>query len=392
MNVVAVPLAFVAASSATWGPEGAAGEIAYLLIVMTFPLVGLLIVRQQPRNTIGWLLLGIGGVSAVSALADNYATYGVLVNPGSVPGPEVVAAINEGSWAPWIGLMGTFLILLYPDGHLPSQRWRWVARLSAVTIVVVAVTIIFLPGTLEEGPIPDMPNPLGVEAAEPVLKVLIAIFLPLLPLCIVACAIAVVGRFRRSANVERLQLKWLAAAGAVVALLYLITMVVVALQELTSVLDAAGTVVTAVQTVSILSFLLLPVAIGIAILRHRLYDIDVVIKRALVYGSLTALLGAIYLGLVLLLQLVLNPVTQQSDLAVAGSTLAVAGLFGPARARIQSTVDRHFYRRRYDAARTIDAFADRLRHEVDLDAVGSGLQAAVNDTVQPAHVSLWLRP
>jgi hypothetical protein len=392
MNVVAVPLAFVAASSATWGPEGAAGEIAYLLIVMTFPLVGLLIVRQQPRNTIGWLLLGIGGVSAVSALADNYATYGVLVNPGSVPGPEVVAAINEGSWAPWIGLMGTFLILLYPDGHLPSQRWRWVARLSAVTIVVVAVTIIFLSGTLEEGPIPDMPNPLGVQAAEPVLKVLIAIFLPLLPLCIVACAIAVVGRFRRSANVERLQLKWLAAAGAVVALLYLITMVVVALQELTSVLDAAGTVVTAVQTVSILSFLLLPVAIGIAILRHRLYDIDVVIKRALVYGSLTALLGAIYLGLVLLLQLVLNPVTQQSDLAVAGSTLAVAGLFGPARARIQSTVDRHFYRRRYDAARTIDAFADRLRHEVDLDAVGSGLQAAVNDTVQPAHVSLWLRP
>jgi hypothetical protein len=214
----------------------------------------------------------------------------------------------------------------------------------------------------------------------------------MLPLCILACAVALVGRFRSSVGVERLQLKWLAAAGAVVALLYLITMVMVALHELTPLLDGAGGAVTAVQTMSMLSFVLLPVAIGIAILRYRLYDIDLVIMRALVYGSLTAMLGGVYLGLVLLLQLLLYPVTEESDLAVAASTLAVAGLFGPARGRIQGIVDRRFYRSHYDAARTIDAFAGSLRHEVDLEAVGSGLQTAVHDTMQPAHISLWLRP
>jgi hypothetical protein len=392
MVLAAVPMAFVSSSPGSWGPSGLAGEVAYLIIVMAFPLVGLLILRLQPRNTIGWILMGIGGVSAVSSLADNYATYGLLVNPGSLPGPLVVAGLNEGSWAPWIGLMGTFLILLYPDGRLPSPRWRPLGWLCAVTITVVTVSIVFLPGEMEEGPVAGAVNPLGSRAVEPVLTVVLGVFLPLLPLCIVACAVALVGRFRRSVGIERLQLKWLAAAAAVVALLYLLTMVTVSLFELTPLLKGAGGVVTAVQTVSILSFVLLPGAIGIAILRHRLYDIDIVINRALVYGLLTAMLGAVYLGSVLLLQLVLSPVTQSSDLAVAGSTLAVAGLFGPARVRTQNTVDRHFYRGRYDATRTIDAFADRLRHEVDLDAVGSGLQAAVNDTVQPAHVSLWLRP
>jgi hypothetical protein len=391
MFLAAVPMAFLS-SSGSWGAGGPVGEISYLVLVMVFPLMGLLIVRQQPRNTIGWVLLSIGGVSSVSGLADNYATYGVLVDPGSVPGPEVMAAFNEGTWAPWIGLMGTFLILLYPDGHLPSERWRPVAWLSAVTIVVVTVVITFQPGPLEEGPIPGTINPLGWRAAEPVLDVLLVVFLPMLPLCIVACAVAVICRFRRSAGVERLQLKWLAMAGVVVALLYLLTMVVVGLEGLTSVLDGAGAWVTAVQTVSLQAFVLLPIAIAIAILRYRLYDIDVLINRALVYGLLTAMLGVVYFGLVLLLQLVLYPVTQESDLAVAGSALAVAVLFRSARGRIQGIVDRRFYRSRYDAARTIDAFAGGLRHEVDLEAVGSGLQTAVHDTMQPAHVSLWLRP
>jgi hypothetical protein len=380
------------ATAGSWGGGGTAGDVVFALTVMTFPFVGLLILRRQPRNTIGWLLMAVGLVWGLGALADNYATYGLLVRPGSVPGPAVVAALNEGSWAPWIGLMGTFLILLYPDGHLPSPRWRPLAWLSGATIVVVTLTITFLPGRLEEGPVPTLMNPLGSRATAPVLYVLLGIFLPLLPLCIVACAVALVRRFRRSRGVARQQLKWLATAGAVVALLYLLTMAMTLITEARASSGNAAGWVTILQAVATLSFVLLPLAIGIAILRHRLYDIDVVVNRALVYGSLTATLAGVYLALVLLLQQVLSPLTAESDLAVAGSTLTVAALFRPARARFQSLVDRRFYRSRYDAARTLAAFAGRLRHELDVQAVGGDLRAVVSESVQPAHVSLWLRP
>ncbi len=393
MMVVALPLSFldqeVAAES--WGSGGNVGEFVFAGVVMVFPLVGLLILRRQPRNPVGWLLMAVGLTWGVGALADNYAAYGLLVNPGSVPAPDIVAALNEGSWVPWIGSMGTFLILLYPDGHLPSPRWRPVAWLSAVTILVLTAAVVFLPGQLEESPVPTLQNPLGSEAARPVINALLFTFLPLLPLCIVACAVALVRRFRRSRGIEKQQLKWLAAAGAVVAFLYLLTMVMVLLKETSTFSGDVAGWVTTLQNVSILSFVLLPVAIGIAILRHGLYEIDVIINRALVYAFLTATLAGVYLGTVLLLQLVLNPLTQQSDLAVAGSTLAVAALFRPARTKIQATVDRRFYRSRYDAARTLDTFADRLRSELDLDAVGTDLRAVVGETMQPAHVSLWLR-
>ncbi len=374
-----------------WDGEALA-DVAFTVVISTFPLVGLLILRLQPRNTIGWLLMGVGFVSGLSGLADNYAHYGLLVNPGSLPRPDVVAALNEGSWAPPIGLMGTFLILLYPNGHLPSPRWRPVAWVCAVTIVTVTLAIDFFPGHVEDSPVPNLVNPLGWQAGQLILTVLLAIFLPLVPLCILACAVALVRRFRRSHGIERLQLKWLATAATVVATLYLLIMVSVLLTTTGFISGRALVLVSVLQQVAILSFVLLPIAIGIAILRHGLYQIDVVINRALVYGSLTVALAVVYLGSVLLLQLALSPVTQQSDLAVAGSTLAVAALFHPARTSIQATVDRRFYRARYDAIRTVDAFATRLRHELDLDAVGADLRTAVHETVQPAHVSLWLRP
>jgi len=375
----------------SWGSGGFVGDLSFVAVVMAFPLVGLLILRLQPRNAIGWLLIAVGMVAGLGLAADSYAIYGLLIRPGSVPAPAVLAAVNEASWVPWIGLMGTFLILFYPDGHLPSPRWRPLAWLSAVTMFVVTVAIVFQPGKMEEGPVPAMENPIGSHAAQPVLSVLLAVFLPLLPLCIVACAVALVRRFRRSRGIERQQLKWLATAGAVVAFAYLLTMVSVFLKDTNLISADATGWVTALQTLSVLSFVLLPAAIGIAILRHRLYGIDVIINRALVYGFLTGTLAAVYLGSVLFLQLVLSPLTNQSDLAVAGSTLAVAALFGPVRTRSRHVVDRRFYRSRYDATRTLDDFAVRLRHELALDAVGADLRAAVHATVQPAHVSLWLR-
>ena len=390
MSAAAVPLATAdePPTSESWEGGGLLGDLTFALMVVTFALTGLLITRRQPRNTVGWLLLGISLVWGLTALADNYARYGLLLEPGSVPGPDVAAAISEGAWAPGIGLMGTFLILLYPDGHLPSPRWRPVAYLSAVTMALVFLVVDLAPGQLEESPVPTLPNPLAVEPTSPAWPVLLATVPPLLPLCIVACTVALVQRFRHSVGVERQQLKWLTTAGAGVAALYLLVMTSTGLTQVMT--GEAPGWVSVLQSVTYLPFILLPLAIGIAILRHRLYDIDVVINRTLVYGSLTVTLAALYLGTVLVLQLVLSPHTNESDLAVAGSTLAVAALFQPARRRIQAVVDRRFYRARYDSARTLEAFSEQLRHSVDLDALHTDLRRVVTVTMQPQHVSLWL--
>ncbi|MEO7422008.1 MAG: hypothetical protein ABIU87_06400 [Ornithinibacter sp.] len=386
---IAIPLLLTSRSSGA--PRGPSfSDLVLPILVASFPLVGLLILRRQPRNTIGWILMAIGLVWGVSGLLDDYALYGLVVAPGTVPGADVAVALNQGSWAPGLGLMGTFLILLFPDGHLPSPRWAPVAWVAGVTLAVVTVVIAPRPGTFDDGPFPGLRNPLGWQAGEGLLTALLYIFLPLLPLSILACAAGLATRFRRSKGVERQQLKWLASAGAVVASLYIVAMLC-GLFMFLGVLTQT-TVVSLLQNSSVLSFMLLPAAIGMAVLRHGLYEIDVVINRALVYASLTAMLLVVYLASVLLLQLVLTPLTNESDLAVAGSTLAVAALFGPARRRIQRIVDRRFYRNKYDAARTLDEFTDRLRHQVDLDAVGVDLRSVVDTSVRPAHVSLWVRP
>ena len=364
-------------------------DLALVVLVAIFPLVGLLILRRQPRNTIGWVLIAIGLAWGVSGLLDDYAVYGLLVAPGTVPGADVAFALNQGAWAPGFGLMGTFLILLFPDGHLPSPRWAPVAWVAGLALTGVTLVIAFMPGPYEDPPVPGLRNPVGWQAGEGVLQVLLVVFLPLVPLSVLACAAGLVTRFRRSSGVERQQLKWLASAGAVVGLLYGLAMLC-ALFVTTGVVTQTP-LVSLVQNAGILSFMLLPGAIGLAVLRHGLYQIDVVINRALVYTSLTATLLLVYLGSVLLLQIALAPLTNESDVAVAGSTLAVAALFGPARSRIQRAVDQRFYRSRYDAELTVDLFATRLRDEVDLDAVGADLLTAVDSTMQPAHASLWVR-
>jgi hypothetical protein len=394
MLLISVPLLYSTPSEGAggWGIGGIAGVLLFELSVMAFPFVGLLIVRKQPRNTIGWLLQGIGLVWGLTIMADSYARYGLVVNPGGVPGPDVVAALNEGSWAPGVGLMGTFLVLLFPDGRLPSPRWRPVAWLSGISIIGLTVAITLQAGRLEESPVPDLGNPIAWEAGQPAVELALLVFFPLLPLCIVACAVALVLRFRRSSGVERLQLKWLATAGAGVAFIVLLTIGAVIVHDAGAFKGGHPGWLRAMETLLLVSFVLPAAAIGVAVLRHRLYELDLVINRALVYATLTAVLAGVYLGSVLLLQLLLSPLTSQSDLAVAGSTLAVSALFGPLRRRIQRVVDRRFYRSRYDAAQTINAFADRLRQELVVDAIGAELRATVRETMQPERVSLWLRP
>jgi len=288
--------------------------------------------------------------------------------------------------------MGIFLVLLFPDGTLPSPRWRPVAWIAGLTLVAVPVLIALSSQKLENSALPALDNPLAWKRGTHFLEALTFVTLPLIPLSFLAAASSLVLRFRRSSGVERLQLKWLATAGAVVALLYLLAMAASLATLVPPFQSGAKAWVSATQTAAIVSFMLLPTAIAVAILRHRLYDIDVVINRTLVYGALTLTLAASYAGSVLLLQGLLSPITQQSDLAVAASTLLVAALFQPARRRIQSAVDRRFYRSRYDAARTLDAFATRLRSELDLDAIGSDLRSTAVNAVHPEHVSLWIRP
>ena len=365
-----------------------AQSVTFVLVLGMFPASGLLVLRRQPRNAVGWLLLAVGCTWGVGGFGDAYARYGLVIDPGTVPMPEVGAAVSSAIWAPALGLMATFLVLLFPDGRLPGPRWRPLAIASGVVIATLTLTLLLTPGELFEGPLAGAPNPLGVDALRPVVDVVLGTLLLGLTLCVVASACSLVVRFRRSRGVERQQLKWMTTAAAVMALTFF-TNILVSLPYSEG--SEPGWLV-AFNSLAFATWALLPAAIAAAVLRHGLYDLDIVVNRALVYGSLTAALVGTYLGSVLLLQLLLRPLTERSDLAVAASTLAVAALFGPLRRRIQVAVDRRFYRHKYDAARTVAEFSARLRRELDLDAIGADLVRIPDDAVRPAAVSLWLRP
>jgi hypothetical protein len=353
---------------------------------LSFPIVGLLIVSRQPRNAIGWVMVGIGVCLVTAELLRAYVHFALTVEPGSIPGAGLALALGQHVWIAAVGLPGTFLILLFPDGRLPSRRWRPWAYFSAVALLLSYTAMTVLPGSFSESGYPDIRNPLGIEALEPIAGAVLPVVM-LIPIAMVGCAVALVRRFRRSSGLARVQLKWLAAAGAMVAATYLAMMV---LSFLFGNPDPRW--LTVVATFAILCFTLIPAAIGVAILRHRLYDIDVIINRTLVYGALTVTLTGAYLLLVTILQGLLSPVAGQSDLAVAGSTLVVAAIFRPVRGRIQTLVDRRFYRSKFDAQATLDKFSARLREEVDLVALTADLLTVVDQTMKPVTSSLWLHP
>jgi hypothetical protein len=349
-----------------------------------------LIASRHPRNPIGWLCLTVGLLWTLSDVLDYYSVYGVA-RPDSVPFPVEMAGINSWLWVPAVGLLGTYVLLLFPDGRLPSRRWRSLAWFSGVVIVLLSVGVMLAPERLQS--IGEVRDPFGLEGHPLVTDAAYAI-LPLLPLSMLASALSLVLRYRRSSGDERQQIKWIALSASVVAMVYLIAMIASLIFPSDS-WTTAGPVwwLNLLTYASVLSFTTVPIAVGFAVLRYRLYDIDLLINRALVYGSLTSILALVYVGGVVSLQAVFRALSgQESTLAVVASTLLIAALFNPLRRRIQSFIDRRFYRRKYDARKTLEAFSATLRDETDLDALDNVLVGVIRETMQPAHVSLWLRP
>ena len=361
-------------------------DMFYLaLLVPGFSTVGMVIATRR-RNLVGWLFLGVGLVGAVGAVSGEYALRTLQVEPGSLPAGDVVAWVT--SWIFLCLLASVFLLLLlFPDGQPPTNRWRPVAWGLLVTFAGWILWVMIRPQPIVfEGT--KVPNPFAIQAlAHPGVVGVVLAGLNFLVAAAAACAsvLAPFVRWHRAGPQERRQLMWLAFVVIAWPVCLLATIASYAF------LPAASSIMSVILLAGAIAGI--PVAVGIAILRHHLYDIDRLINRTVVYGLLTALLGAVYAGLVLILSQAFGRVGRDTpSWAVAGATLAVAALFQPARRRIQAVVDRRFNRRKYDAARTVEAFSVRLRDEVDLDALAADLLAVVHQTIQPTRASLWLRP
>jgi len=350
--------------------------VGWLLAMVTAPTVGAVLAARRPRHPVGWLLLGLGASIGLSGFIDGYALYGLLARPGSLPAARWPAIYSPAVAVAGIACVG-FVLLLTPTGSLPSPRWRWWARVAAAAPVVYLVAL-----TLNTEPLDptyrSVTNPLGLHAFQRPIAVTHIVASGVAVVAVVVGALSLVVRFRRARGTEREQLRWVALAAVLVSLAILVVLAGMGAGNQLLITWAAG-----------ISFAVLPLAIGAAVLRYRLYDLDRIVSRTLAYGLLTVLLGGGYAGLVLGLGQLLG---RDSSLVVAAATLTVAALFQPARRRVQHAVDRRFDRRRYDAAYTIQAFSARLRQQVDLDALTAELLAVVDQTMQPTSVSLWLRP
>ncbi len=349
-----------------------------------FSTVGAIVASRRSENPVGWLLCLYALAQSISHFSAQYAIYALLAQPDSLPAGEAFAWIS--SWLlPIIIGLSVLFILLFPTGRLPSRRWRWVTWLMVAFFLVGTTSAAFSSGPVDGlGPIR---NPLGIEGFSGVYNsILITMAATVL---VVAAALSVFMRLRRARGIERQQIKWFAYAAAATVTGLVLTRVIPDVIDVPLRIERIGNVL----------FLLLipamPISIGIAILRFRLYEIDTLINRTLVYGSLTATLVATYFGGVLTIQTLFQAVTgqeQQPQLAVVVSTLAIAALFNPLRRRTQSFVDRRFYRSKYDAGKTLEAFSTRLRDETNLQALKKDLVEVVRETMQPAHISLWLHP
>ena len=362
-------------------PGGLTPLLPQVLWASASGVVGAVVAARRPRLPIGWLLVGIGLLMALGLAAGQYAVVAVLDAPGSVPFGPVAAWLS--AWPFTAGfLLLPFLFLLFPTGRLPGPRWRPLAWAGAAVYATNVFGVAFQPGPINPEELGPLENPLAIPALGGAGDLPARIVIPLMLLVVLASVVSLLVRLRRSVGVERQQLKWFAYAAGLFGLATFVNVVASLLGA-----DQAGLLVTTVPVVA------LPVAIGVAVLRHNLFDIDRVINRTLVYGALTVALLAVYASVVLVLGQLFGGIGDQPpSWAVAGATLAVAALFQPARRRIQQVVDRRFNRRKYDAAKTVEVFSARLRDEIDLDTLSAELLAVVDQTMQPRQGWLWLRP
>jgi len=352
------------------------------LFGLGFLALGLLVAYRRPANPVGWIIVGAGMTAGLSDFVESYAVYALYTNPGALPGGDVMAWLSNWIFIPIIFAAPAMLFLLFPDGNLLSRRWLPVFWLVVLSNLAAITTSIFQP-VLNDPPFEGVGNPLGFSPPQAVITPLSYFGWPGMAASFLVAAVAMIIRLRRSQGVERQQLKWLAAAAAVLPLA-----------------SASGVALYYLGYDSIAAYLaafsIVPIflAAGYAILRYRLYDIDIIINRALVYGPLTATLLAVYFGGVATTQAVFRALTGQEQfpqLAVVVSTLAIAALFNPLRRRLQASIDRLFYRKKYDAAKTLEGFSAKLRDETDLDELNDTLVSLVRETMQPEHVSFWLR-
>jgi hypothetical protein len=363
------------------------GEQGLALLCLGFAVVGAMVASHEPANPVGWLMLAIA-LSFVIAISGT-----VYASTPDLPGGVAAGWVSSWVWNVWLFLASALLPLVFPDGRLLSRRWRIVVALAVLGMLLSILSVVIWPKPLELDSGVTIDNPTGIAGAASIASAMDVLGNALGGVCFVLAGASLVLRLRRSRGRAKQQVKWFVYVGAVVVAGLALALLDLVVEGQPGPEPGWAVLMGNVGWLSALLAIVIgfPAAIGIAILRHRLYDIDLVINRTLVYGSLTALLAATYLILVLGLRVVLSPVTGESDLAVAASTLAVAGLFRPARARIQRVVDHRFFRSRYDAGRTLETFATRLRSELDLEALGTDLREVVSTTMQPAHVSLWLR-
>jgi hypothetical protein len=371
-------------------PEGRGPLLASIAVqdavVVLYGVLGGLIVARHGRNVIGWIFCFVAVSLGILSFASGYADYALYARDDTLPGAALAAWVVNWLFIPAVYVSMCYLFFLFPDGRPASPRWRPVIWAVSIVAAVATLSSAFEPGRLFT--FPTVVNPFGL--GEPFGRVAVVANditdLAAMPVFLVSLA-SMVARLRGARGRERLQLKWITYAATLTATSFAVSFLAGSLSEdwraVSDLFFLAGVV----------GFAGIPVAATAAILWHRLYDIDVLINRTLVYGLLTLSLTVVYVGGIVLTQGFFRALTgQETRLAVVASTLAMAALFGPLRRRVQAFIDRRFYRRKYDAAKTLEAFSVRLRDETDLDTLGEDLVGVVSEAVQPAHARLWLRP